>query len=187
MLLTWLTKRWLTAFERRYDYDVSYMRFMLAASPRGFRLFAKVAKLAQHAEGVPLAPLCAAKLVSTMVEDCGPCTQIGVQISLEAGVSPVVLRAIVAGDVAALPPEVALAYRFAQASLAHDPAADELREEIRRLWGDQGVVALALALLSGRIYPTVKYALGYGQACQRVTIGQESIAASGQPHLRQVA
>jgi hypothetical protein len=90
------------------------------------------------------------------------------------GVDPKVLRAIVARDYEAMPFQVALAARFAEATLQHAPEADDLREEILRQFGKRGLVSLAFAILSGRMYPTVKYALGHGHACQRLTIAGET-------------
>jgi hypothetical protein len=86
------------------------------------------------------------------------------------GVAADTLRAIVAGDLRAMPDDVVLAYRFAQASLAHNAAADELRDEIVKRWGKRGLISLAFALASSRVYPTVKYALGHGKACTRLTV-----------------
>ena len=48
--------------------------------------------------------------------------------------------------------------------------ADPLGEEIVRRWGQDGLVAIGLALTTARMYPTLKYALGHGKACSRVTI-----------------
>ncbi|MGH6934492.1 MAG: hypothetical protein ACREEE_18920 [Dongiaceae bacterium] len=64
-----------------------------------------------------------------------------------------------------------LAYRFAQAVLARDIEADSYRAEIERRWGKKAVVSLALAIAGSRVYPTLKYALGHGQACARVRVG----------------
>jgi hypothetical protein len=70
-----------------------------------------------------------------------------------------------------------LAYRFAQASLARDmEACDPLRDEIVRRWGDAALVAISLTLMQARMYPTLKYALGYGKACSRVKVGGETVA-----------
>jgi hypothetical protein len=33
------------------------------------------------------------------------------------------------------------------------------------------LVSLSFAMLSARMYPTLKYALGYGKSCTRLTIG----------------
>jgi len=32
------------------------------------------------------------------------------------------------------------------------------------------VLALAFAITTAKMYPTVKYALGFGKACQRITV-----------------
>jgi hypothetical protein len=58
---------------------------------------------------------------------------------------------------------------------------DPLRDEILRRWGERGLTAIALSLTTGRLYPTVKYALGYGKACSRVTVGGEPIAVVHPP------
>ncbi|MGH6911941.1 MAG: hypothetical protein ACREE0_09900 [Phenylobacterium sp.] len=49
-------------------------------------------------------------------------------------------------------------------------ACDPLRDEIVRRWGDRGLVALGMAITTARMYPTLKYALGYGKACSRITV-----------------
>jgi hypothetical protein len=74
-------------------------------------------------------------------------------------------------DVAAMPDEVALAWRFTKAVLAHDQAADDYRAVILERWGPRAVVSLAFAITTARIYPTVKYAMGHGKACRRVVVG----------------
>jgi hypothetical protein len=116
-----------------------------------------------------------------MAEDCGPCTQLVLDMAQRQGVNPETLRAIVARDFTAMPFEVALAARFAEASLHHAPEADDLREEVLRRFGKRGLVSLAFAMTASRLYPTLKYALGYGHACTRLTIGGEA-----RPVLRQL-
>jgi hypothetical protein len=88
-----------------------------------------------------------------------------------SGVNPAVLRAVLADNPDAMPPDVRLVWNFTRATLAHDAVADEYREEIVRLWGRRAVISLAFAITAARIYPTVKYALGHGKACMRVVIG----------------
>jgi hypothetical protein len=89
-------------------------------------------------------------------------------------VEPAVLRAIVARDFAAMPYEVALAARYTETALQHAPEADDLREEVLRQWGKRGLVSLAFAIVSSLLYPTLKYALGHGRTCTRLTIGGET-------------
>ena len=119
-------------FERSFNYDAGYMRQVLAARSLTFLKFSIVTGLVSR-QDAPADALAAAGVVATLREDCGPCTQIGVDIALRSGADPAVLRAVLAGDEAAMGEAAALAYRFAHASLDRDLfAADAAREEILR-------------------------------------------------------
>ena len=87
-----------------------------------------------------------------------------------AGVSPVVLCAVLADNPDAMPPDIALVWKFTRATLAHDAVADEYREAIVKRWGRRALISLAFAIAAARIFPTVKYALGHGRACMRIVV-----------------
>ncbi len=169
-------------FERPFSYDASYIHEVVDASPPTFFKFSFVTGLVDRKAAPPEA-LAAAGIVGTLAEDCGPCTQIGVDIALKSGARPEALRAILAGDEAAMGPDALAGYRFARASLAKDlEAADAARDEVVRRWGQKGLIALAMALTTARMYPTLKYALGHGRACSRVTVAGEA-ASFAKPEL----
>jgi hypothetical protein len=169
-------KRTIDKMERRYAYDASYMREVLDVSPWTFLKFGVVTTLGRGRRA-PAAALAAAGLAGTLAEDCGPCTQISVDLAAEHGVPPAVLRGILAGDETAMGETAALAWRFARASLARDMAVcDPLRDEIVRRWGRGGVVDIAMALTTARMYPTLKYAMGHGKACSKVIVAGEPAA-----------
>jgi hypothetical protein len=172
-MIRWLLRRQIAAFERAWSYDSSYMRDVLDADPRALWTFSKVMGLSQYQKDVPPAAYYAAKITSTMAEDCGPCTQLTVDMAARAGVDTATLKAIVSGDLSAMPGDAVLAVRFTRATLRHAPEADPLREEVIRRWGKRGLISLAFAITAARIFPTLKYALGHGQACLRVTISGE--------------
>src|SRR5262249_28548791 len=148
---------------------------MIDADPRVMMVFGKVQGLSRYRKDLPLAAYCAAGLIAVMAEDCGPCTQLGIDMAQREGVDPVILRAIVARDYAAMPEEVVLAVRFTEATLRHAPEADEVRDEVLQRWGRRGLISLAFSILSARMYPTLKYALGHGRACTRLVIGGEAM------------
>ena len=152
-MLKWLMHKGIAAFERKWQYDASYLHEIIDVSPRAAWMFSR-----------------AAVITAVRSEDCGPCTQLGVQMAEKSGVDPKVLRAILAEDVAAMPDDVALAWRFTRATIDHDPTADEYRAEIARRWGPRAVISLAYAILASRTYPTVKYAMGHGKTCQRIVV-----------------
>jgi hypothetical protein len=173
-MMKWLIKRQLDAFARTWNYDVSYMREIADADTKAAMAFGKVMGMARYRKDVPLEVLYAVKITGTMAEDCGPCTQLVVDMAQKEGVDAATIRAIVAGDTDAMSEEAALGAGFAKASLAHAPEADALRDEIVRRWGKRALVSLAFALVGSRIFPTAKYALGHGKACLRITVAGES-------------
>lgn len=178
-MVKWLIKNRLNAFERRFGYDASYARELLATDTRAFLRFARVAGLSAYRRDVPADVYYAAKLTAIVAEDCGPCSQLVVAMALGDGVDPRTVAAVVGGaeeEIDAVLAEPArLGVRFARAVLAHDPAADELREIIARRWGPRAVVSLAFAITASRLFPTLKYALGHGKACQRVEVAGELV------------
>ena len=173
----WLIRNRLAAFEKKFGYDASYMREVLEIDTGAFLAFAKVAKISRWRRDVPREAHYAAKLVGTMAEDCGPCTQLNVTMALMEGADPKTLAAVIAGDEAAMTPDVLLAVKFARAALAHDPAADTLREDVVKRWGPRGLLSLALGLTGARMYPTLKYALGHGKTCQRILVAGTPVHA----------
>lgn len=174
-MLRWFLHRRIAAFERTWNYDASYIHELIDIDPRAVLAFGKLQAFSRYRQGVPPAVYSAAGIVAVMAEDCGPCTQLGIQMAEKGGVDPAVLRAVVTRDFKAMPAEVALAVRFTEATLRHAPEADELREEVVRQFGKRGLVALSFAMLSARTYPTLKYALGHGHACTRLAIGGEKV------------
>ena len=181
-MMRWLMRRRIGAFERQYDYDMSYVRDMLAVSPHAVRLLGAVRALGQYRRDVPTEAYFAATLVAVRWEDCGPCTQLVVTMAERAGVAPALLRAVLTRDERAMTETTRLGFRFAEVVLAHEPAADALRDEIAARWGRNAVISLAFGIAAARVFPTVKYALGHGKACTRVTVAGATV-----PVLREAA
>lgn len=171
----------LAKFERDFGYDMSYAREILDADLGAFIKFSQLTPFTKHIRDLPVEALYTAKLAGTMAEDCGPCIQLMVTMAEKENVSAEVLRAVLARAPERLPPDAQLAYRFAQASLAHSPEADPLREEILQRWGKRALVSLAFALVTARIFPTLKYALGHGKTCVRVEVGGQPQAMTHAP------
>ncbi len=170
-MMRWALRKGIDRFEREWGYDASYLRDIADASPRAAWLFSLVTALGRFRQDIPVEAWCAAGITAVRHEDCGPCTQLTVTMAERAGVRPAVLRAVLADDAAAMPPDVALVWKFTRATLAHDPAADAYRQAIVTRFGRRALVSLAFAITAARLYPTVKYALGRGEACVRVIVG----------------
>ena len=159
----------------RYNYDVSYLQHLLQRDTTAFLKFNSVMLLSRHHKGIEAAPLFAASLRAAISEDCGPCIQLVSNMAQEAGVSPTILDGILRADTSALPEDVALVLRFTEQVLAHQPEANDSRRAIRQRWGEDALISIGFAISSARVYPTFKYAMGFGQACSRVEIAEQSV------------
>jgi hypothetical protein len=182
-MMKWLIRKRLTAFEKKYGYDATYMKHVLDTDFRAFMRFARAATAVKHRKDTPIDLYCATSITGLMVADCGPCTQLAVLMALEEGVPAATIAKIVRGNEDEMTEPTRLGARFARAVLARSPAADELRAEIEKKYGPRAVITLGLALVGSQLYPTFKYAIGYGHACQRIEVGNQVIT----PKLHAVA
>lgn len=171
-MLTWFVKRALDAFEREWDYDVDYMREMLAqGGVEAVMPMNGMMKIGKYRRDVPANVYYAAKLLATRNGDCGPCLQLGARMAQREGVLPETIRAILAGDREAMSDAVRLAYDFTKAVLARDGWDGAAREELRKRYGPRAIISLSYGIASGGFYPAFKYALGAGHACQKIRVG----------------
>ena len=166
----WIARRMLRATAKRYGYDTTYLDMMLSESPAAFFKFASLMKASSHREVVPLEASFAAKIVGALAEDCGPCTQLCVDMALEAGMPRDQIEAVLRRDPRAMHDSTRLAFRFADAVVRLTPDDEEFRDAVRAQWGQKGVIDLTMALQMGRMFPMVKAGLGYAKECRRVTV-----------------
>ena len=173
---SWIARRTLRAFAKRYGYDVSYLLMMLNHSPTAFFKFAPVMKAAAHREAVPIDASFAAKIVGALAEDCGPCTQLVIDMALEAGMPRDQIEAVLRRDPRAMNEATTLGFRFADAVVRRAAEQEEeFRDAVRAEWGQKGVIDLTLALQMGRMFPMVKAGLGFANEFRRVTLGGNNV------------
>ncbi len=182
-MIRYAFNKMLLAMKDRYDYDVRYQQDILKTSRGAFLKFMAFQTMSSHAGNLPVGPLFAARIRAIIWDDCGPCTQLVVNMALEAKLDPDLVRAIIDRDLNNLPEEIALVAQFTELVLAHNPEADDLREKIVALWGTEGLITIGFAISSYRVYPALKYTLGYGTACSRIQVNDSSLAPKREPVL----
>jgi hypothetical protein len=172
---SWIARRMLRSYSKRYAYDTSYLDMMLRESPAAFFKFAPLMKASRHREVVPIEASFVVGIVGAKAEDCGPCTQLVVDMALEAGVPKDQIEAVLRRDLRAMRSDVLVAFRFADAIARRSLDDGEHREAVRARWGQKGVIDLTMALQMGRMFPMVKAALGYAKECRRVSVGGNEV------------
>jgi len=151
---------------RRYDYDPSYMLYLLDEAPKAFWKFMRASALSKHREHAPVEAAFTVRLLATMTEDCGPCVQLLVHHATDARMASDQIEAVLTRDPSAMNPVVTLAYCYADAVLNRRPDVGDAREAVRSRWGNKGLIDLALSMQGARLYPMIKIALGYAVECQ---------------------
>jgi hypothetical protein len=169
--------RYIRGFERRYDYDGSYMHELADASVAAFNRFTIMQLAGGEFRGdAPRDAWFAAGIAGALVEDCGPCVQIASDMALEAGVPGETIRALLAGTPADA--DAKLGFDYGRALLLGSESLDGLRTEIERKWGRKALIALSLRAMTSRNFPVLKRAMGHAKTCQRVRVGNTDVAVN---------
>lgn len=174
-MFSWIARRTLRSMSQRYGYDTSYLDMMLDVSPSAFFKFAPLIFASRHREVVSVDASFAAKVTGALAEDCGPCTQLTVDMALEAGMPKEQIEAVLRRDPSAMNSETALGFRFADAVLRRSLDDDTCRDAVRARWGEKGIIDLTMALQMGRMFPMVKAGLGYAKECRQVSVDGQNI------------
>ena len=161
--------------ERAYGYDATYLHEVLDVSVSATVKFMLFQVMASHRGGVPKEAWFAARMAATLSEDCGPCTQLGVDIALQSGVSPQSIAALLRGDLEAAGPDAALGFRYGAAVANNAPEAVALAEAVAERYGKRGLVSMSYGVATVRVYPALKRGLGHGAACTKIQVANDSI------------
>lgn len=167
--------RTVSKLERGYGYDAGYLHEVIDASPRAFFKFGLFQTMSSHREEIPKDAWYAAKIAATLSEDCGPCTQLVVDMALKDGVAPRVLTALLRGDLELAGADAELGFRYGIAVAQNTDAALLLSEQAENRFGKRGLISLAYSVAASRVYPTLKRGLGHGAACTKVNVSDETI------------
>jgi alkylhydroperoxidase family enzyme len=160
----------IAAAEREWGVPLDYCKFILRVSLRATFKFAKFLAVDEYRRVLPAGPCYVARIVASRHEDCGSCVQIAVNQAKRAGVPAELLRTVLDGKLDDLPEELRDAYRFAEAVVTANGEEDAWRERIRLRYGDEGLIEMALAIATCRVFPTLKRALGFAVSCSAVAV-----------------
>ena len=172
-----MTEIFFDNLEAHLGESVDYLREIKRQSERAFEKFTQVIPLAAHREFISKEADFIAHILATINEDCGSCAQIAVNLAIKDGVALDFIETVVEGRRESLADELKLVYDFVHATVHNTSAQDDLRERVKVRLGAEALVDLGLTMASARIFPTVKRTMGFAVACQRLTVGGETVDA----------
>jgi len=162
-------------FAGEFGYDADYFHELIDAAPMAALKFQLFQFMAKHRDHVPADAWYAAHLAGVLCEDCGPCTQLCIDMAIKEGVAPAKMAALIRGDIEQAGPDAALAFRYGVAVATNADTLD-LVERVKGRFGERGLISLCFSVTGARVYPSLKRGLGHGAACSRVTVRGETIA-----------
>lgn len=169
-MLKSLIRRKLDQAERDLGASVDYLRHMLDVSLGAFFKFAKIMPMASYRKVLPVDAYFVAIIVSSRHADCGTCMQVAVNMARKAGVADAAIRAVLDRDPAALREDLSDVYHFTEKVVEATYDETAFRDAVRKRYGEEGIVELALAISSAQVFPLVKRTLGYAVSCKEVTV-----------------
>lgn len=158
--------------ERRLGVPLDYMRHIGRVAPSALGRLGAISGLMRHGPASPEAAA-AQQMVAlgvVMADDCGECVQIHVNLAKQAGMAAADLRAALEGRLDALPPDLALAFRFGRAVAENDPAMEAMQARLEQRFGAAAIVDFAASAGLSRFYPALKRALGFAKSCSLVKV-----------------
>ncbi len=170
MLFKKLINRRIAAAEKQLGESLDYMRHMLAISLRAFLRFSKIFAISDYRGRLPADAYHVARIVAARAEDCGTCVQIEVNLGQQHKIAIDILQAVIQRQPELLSDRLRLVYQFVDALVANADTEAELREQVIAVYGQEGLVELALAIGASRFLPMVKRTLGYGTSCSKALI-----------------
>lgn len=183
-MLATFVERQIVATEKQLGESADWLRDLFASSRAGFFKFAMFLPLSRHRAHAPKELAHIARIAAAASEDCGPCLNINIRFALAEGVDRAVVQAAALGRTEALSDDGALVWRYATAVAGVDAEATALADEVERRFGRKVLVDFALAIATTRVFPTMKRALGYAQACSLTPLAlvEDNVAKDGELH-----
>jgi hypothetical protein len=175
-MLKWMVHRYIRRMEAHYGYDATYMHEMLDSTMTGFRRFMKIQSGGTWRGDAPADAWWAAGLAGALLEDCGPCVQIGTDMAVESGMDANIIKALLSGTPTDATAQ--LGFDYGRALLLHADNLDQLGETIESRWGKPVLIALTLRAMTTRNFPILKRALGHAKTCQRVRVAGADITVN---------
>lgn len=174
-MLKYFLHRAIAKLERAYGYDATYLHEVTDISTSASVKFALFQVMSAHRDKVPRDAYCAAGMAATLSEDCGPCTQLVVDMALKARMKPEQIAALLRGDLEKAGKDAEFGFRYGIAVAQNTDDALALSEEALRRYGKRGRVSLAYVVACSRVYPALKRGLGHGAVCTKINVSNETI------------
>jgi alkylhydroperoxidase/carboxymuconolactone decarboxylase family protein YurZ len=173
--------RRIAKLERAFGYDATYFHEVVDASTPAFAKFTAFQWMSSHRDHIPRDAWFAARIAAALSEDCGPCTQLVVNMALRQGMNANAIASLLRGDLEQAGADAELGFRYGIAVANGTDDCLRLAEEAEARYGKRGLVSLAYAVACSRVYPALKRGLGHGVTCSSIVVSDVTITIREAP------
>lgn len=158
----------IAAFSSAFQYDMSYVEHLLDVAPGAYLAFKNAQGMGAYEKELPLEARHVARIAAMLADDCGACAQLGLRMAVASGVSRALLTDLLDAP-EKLPADLA-DVRAHAISVVEDDVDPERVARLRARYGEAGLAEMAVCIAGGRIYPSLKRALGREGLCSRPSL-----------------
>lgn len=180
MLKQFIHRR-IAALERAFGYDATYIHEVADASTPAIMKFMLFQQMSSHRDRIPRDAWFAARIAAALCEDCGPCTQLVVNMALRDGMALGAIASLLRGDLEQAGTDAELGFRYGIAVAKGTDDSLRLVADAEARYGKRGLLSLAFAVACSRVYPALKRGLGHGAACSRIVVSDETVTLREEP------
>ena len=156
--------QWLRDFGSEYEYNTDYMEALLEMSPEAYASFEAAMEMGESRKYLSLEAHHVAKISALMGDNCGACTQLGLRLAVEAGVSREILHHLMS-EPELLPDLLRLIYEHANEVIQGNNANLKRVAQLREALGDKGFAELSINIIGVGIYPALRRSVGAETVC----------------------
>lgn len=164
-MLTAIANSLIRRAEIRLGVKLDYIRQIARTDLGLLRRYNRIFGFLDPNRHVPAAAFHAARLRGTLAADCGTCVEAEVSLARAGGLEEHVIAAILASDLAALPPELAPVILLSDAVTSQRQDDLDARAAILSRYGEAGLIELSFAMNGAAMLPGIKRAMGHATAC----------------------
>ncbi len=170
-MLTRFIESRISAQERWLGEKLDYLKYMVRTSRPAFFRYIKIMPMAKYRRVLTVEAYHVAGILASMVEGCGNCVQIEVNMARAAGVDEAILQATVIGCPQDLDDTLRDVYEFTNSVLKDRAEQEPLRLRVVEHFGDRGLVELGMKIAVSRMFPMMTRTLGFSSSCSEIDIG----------------
>ena len=164
-MIKFLLQKGFASFGQKYKYDTAYLEEVSTIYPAKAWRYAMLSPYVQHRTAASKEAYFAAKITAAHITDCGPCTDLTIEMAIEAGIAHAQLKAIILGDKSAMTPDILLGHNYAHAMIENSASLTGYIRDITIQFGKRGLWDMASAVALGEFFPKLKRGLGEAKSC----------------------